>query len=386
MSCENSDILALIDYFENGTDLSSRSWDNYNYYDLWNAIENGASPPSRPVCGTFSQADVLSVTLAVLGTLTTPSEYLGSNRDFYYLYLKAIGSEDPSPTFTNYCVFQLYQVFSVDQLLLDLYPNAAAAYSVRLLSSTYSGPLVRIRNANNNLEEDFYPDTNNEISLSSETSGGTTLSSFIGSEDGFIVTWYDQSGNSGRDATQATASAQPQVISSGVLNTSNGKASLNSGYITALNANVQTGNNPYSVFNVGFINQTPLSTYSYWYINPEQNGSGTGIRSVFTNELAVRVNGAVTYTQSGATTQELLTIIYDGTIITNHNCFSNGSAVSVNTGNSSPMNLQNGSFEIGANIAPTQNASYQEVILWANNQSSNRTGIETNINDFFTIF
>lgn len=50
-----------------------------------------------------------------------------------------------------------------------------------------------------------------------------TLATFCSGTDGFVVTWYDQSGN-GRDATQATASLQPKIVSSGtVITGSNSK-------------------------------------------------------------------------------------------------------------------------------------------------------------------
>ena len=40
--------------------------------------------------------------------------------------------------------------------------------------------------------------------------------------NGFVTTWYDQSGN-GRNATQATAANQPSIVTAGVVNTVNGK-------------------------------------------------------------------------------------------------------------------------------------------------------------------
>lgn len=227
MICSNSDILALIDYFENGTDLSNNNWDNYNYYDLWNALENGASPPSRPVCGTFSQADILSVTLGVLGTLTTPSEYLGTNRDFYYLYLKAIGSEDPSPTFDNYCVYELYQVFSVGSFayLLDDVTGGILGLSNRRLYSSGNPFLNEVRRSSDNSLDDFFA-ANNEFSLNSLSSLGATLTAFAGANDGFQRTWYDQSAT-GFDGVQTTVSDQPKLLSSGVLETLNGKSAVN---------------------------------------------------------------------------------------------------------------------------------------------------------------
>jgi hypothetical protein len=43
--------------------------------------------------------------------------------------------------------------------------------------------------------------------------------------DGFVTTWYDQSGN-GRNATQTTAGQQPRIVSNGVLDISNGKPAI----------------------------------------------------------------------------------------------------------------------------------------------------------------
>ena len=40
-------------------------------------------------------------------------------------------------------------------LLLDLYPSAAAAYSVRKLSNGYSGSAIRVRRSSDNTEQDI---------------------------------------------------------------------------------------------------------------------------------------------------------------------------------------------------------------------------------------
>ena len=79
--------------------------------------------------------------------------------------------------------------------LLDDYSGAAAAYSLRLLSSTYTGYAIRVRRASDNAEQDI-GFVNNELDTS-------TLTSFCSGTNGFVKTWYDQSGN-GNDATQTT--------------------------------------------------------------------------------------------------------------------------------------------------------------------------------------
>lgn len=428
MSCGNSDILALIDYFQNGTDLSNNEWDNYNYFDLWNAIENGTTPPERTVCATFVQADIRSIVFAVLGVFTSPSDYLGENIDFYYLYLKAIGQEVVSPSFGNFCIGQLYNLFSIgltakfrqgqnfectmskvaaiasitfeqgqqlDALLsksvalqqvvfeqqqefnvdlttftglLDDYPNAAAAYSVRLLSSTYSGPLVRIRKeTGGNPEKDFYADSNNELSLSSGDGGGTTLGSWIGSNNGYIVTWYDQSG-SNNDATQSSASAQPQILSSGSLITMGGasKAAIEgstsslalttaltptnfsiihtsegSGFLADINEYIRISNYyRYNIVGNNYISSDSNALQQSLYVG---NRNGTS--------LNLRRNGS-----------EMLSSPF--TSVTN--------ALNVTT-----IFNRIGSYFVG---------KISEFIIYESNQSSNISGIETNINDYFNIY
>ena len=91
-------------------------------------------------------------------------------------------------------------------LLLNDYDGAAAAYSLRLLDKSYSGSAVRVRRASDNAEQDI-AFSNNELDTA-------TLETFASGTDAFVTTWYDQSGN-GYDATQTTASAQPQIVSGG---------------------------------------------------------------------------------------------------------------------------------------------------------------------------
>jgi len=111
-------------------------------------------------------------------------------------------------------------------ILLDLYPNAEVAYSLRLLRTDYTGALVKIRRSSDNAVKDFYPDANNELSLTSEDGSGTSLSSWIGATEwGFVRTWYDQSGN-GNNLNQTNTSQQPIIITSGVIEVSGGHPSI----------------------------------------------------------------------------------------------------------------------------------------------------------------
>jgi hypothetical protein len=109
---------------------------------------------------------------------------------------------------------------------------AALAYSVRQLSSGYTGPALRLRRTTDNQVVDVYFDGSGNISLNSQVSAagggaatGTLLSTWIGSNSATVATWYDQSGN-GYHATQATTGRQPSFISAGAINTQNGRPTL----------------------------------------------------------------------------------------------------------------------------------------------------------------
>jgi hypothetical protein len=101
--------------------------------------------------------------------------------------------------------------------LLDLYPNAAVAYSLRRLRSGYTGSAIRVRRSSDNAEQD--------IGFVDNVLDTASLLTFVGAGDGFVTTWYDQSGL-GSDATQTTAGVQPEIVLGGVLWEQNGKPAV----------------------------------------------------------------------------------------------------------------------------------------------------------------
>ena len=78
--------------------------------------------------------------------------------------------------------------FTQNTPLLDTYSGAAAAYSLRLLDSTYTGALIRVRRSSDNTELDINSNVFGELDT-------VSLAAFCGSSDGFVVKFYDQSGN-----------------------------------------------------------------------------------------------------------------------------------------------------------------------------------------------
>jgi hypothetical protein len=125
------------------------------------------------------------------------------------------------------------------QYLLDqIGTSPSVAFSLRLLKSTYTGPLVRIYVGTSYY--DVYPDaTTKNFSLSSKISAAigsssaavaaastNALSSIItaGTTNATVAIWYDQSGNG---VNVLNASALAKIITSGTINTMNGQPTIN---------------------------------------------------------------------------------------------------------------------------------------------------------------
>jgi len=103
--------------------------------------------------------------------------------------------------------------------LLDQFPGAAAAYSLRNLVGTSNPAVVRVRRDNDDAEQDF---------TAAEVSDGT-LAAWVGAgNNGFVRTWYDQSGN-GNHAQQSSSVSQPQIVASGSVIMTNSKPSIQFG-------------------------------------------------------------------------------------------------------------------------------------------------------------
>jgi hypothetical protein len=109
-------------------------------------------------------------------------------------------------------------VLNSKKYVLDLISAVvAAAYSLRRLYASYTGAAIRVRRSSDNAEKD--------IGFIGEHLDVLALLVFVGNGNGFVTTWYDQSGN-GRHATQVTAANQPQIVASGAVITEGGRPAI----------------------------------------------------------------------------------------------------------------------------------------------------------------
>jgi hypothetical protein len=267
--------------------------------------------------------------------------------------------------------------------LLDLYPNAAAAYSVRKLRTAYTGSAIRVRRSSDNAEQN--------IGFTSAFGLDTTsLSSFCSGTNGFVTTWYDQSGN-GLNVTQTTAANQPQIVSAGSVVTVNTKAAFSfDGINDFLNGGdiLKAGSNPMTTFSVVKFNNTSN-------------------QSIYAKSLLGSAAGRYALLQEGQMFS--LTSVGNagsGTMYTGQNLF-NVEIIPSSTNKIYRNNIQIASASVSASIGDSifdfeiggynntsggasnnlpLNGNTQEIIIYFSNQSSNLSAINTNINTYYAIY
>lgn len=258
--------------------------------------------------------------------------------------------------------------------LLDLYPNAAAAYSVRKLRSTYTGSAIRVRRSSDNTEQDIGFTALGELNT-------TSLTSFCGGGNGFVATWYDQSGN-GLNLTQTTAGNQPQIVSSGSVILQGTKPTLRlDGTNDFLDASGVTTGNPKSIFIPSKFDSLALSEKVIF----DSISTNQALLYKDASNLMSIGFGTFTSTTYNATTNFILySILHNGTT---SNAYVNSSTqilTNQNLGTNAFNGLRIGSVRGTASLF--YNGNIPEFVVWGSNQSSNRTGIETNINTYYGIY
>ena len=268
--------------------------------------------------------------------------------------------------------------------LLDTYSGAAAAYSAaRRLSSTYTGSLIRVRRSSDNAEQDIGYNGSNVLDEAA-------LTTFVGADNGFVTTWYDQSGNV-RNTSQTTAANQPQIVSSGSVIKELGNPAIKF-----------DGSNDF--LNGGDILDINSADWSFALVGKMATGSN---QCFFAKALAGGVPDRYYVGTLNGSTLDFGFLnstfgsignksLYFGYVIASSNrsyAYKNGSYVS--DANVSPLpgnstfDFEFGAYNDGTGAASTLaplNGNIQEAIFYNASNSTNRTGIESNINTHYSIY
>ena len=259
--------------------------------------------------------------------------------------------------------------------ILDLEP--AAAYSLRSFDSDLDPNVVNVRRSSDNATSDF---------KASEVSDGT-LVAFVGAgNDGHVTTWYDQGGTN--HATQSTAASQPLLVESGALVTQNSKPLI---YFD--------GNNDSFSIPAGLISNLDTLLVSAVLTNSDGNndyGVVLGepnnriyVPYVSSNNLSIGYHDSAVKLQDGAYSNgfQLITLSVDASTASG---FKNGQAfstVATATASNNAPTVTTNANRIGAFGSQISGSfDFSEVVIFNTDQSANRTGIEANINDTYTIY
>jgi len=260
--------------------------------------------------------------------------------------------------------------------------GATAAYSLRKLKSSAT-KAVRVREDSGNTETD--------IGFSGAILDETALLNHVGSNNGFVTKWYDQSGN-GNDASQSTASEQPQIVSGGTVVQENGQPALlfgGNGDNLSLNPQNQLRLLKSGNYHTFFTVQKPKTSPDNESIFRIEDEYAILVRSNgSTASPFYGTFGANTGTLSGGddmSNQTILSVNWDSG--TGGELFVNGSGFGFqNITDTSPKSINN--FFIGNNKsggAPF-GGTIQEVVIYESDKSNSQSQIETNINNHYSIF
>lgn len=299
-------------------------------------------------------------------------------------------------------------VWSNFSYILDLYPSAHHAYSLRKLRSAYTGFCLRVRRTTTTPSA-----TTTEVNVSFNSfytigldspityaSGASTTATNLGqfcasvvngytnpdgvntNQDILVVTWYDQSGN-GKNPTQGTAGNQPRLVELGNLELSGGKVAVrfvksNSQRLTILDTTANI-NNMSSYFVGQYVTTTgnhigyALSATNRFYL-PTSNGTSifAGYAGTANAILlqAVNINRNLYELLSPSPNNSSVVEAFANGVSKGTVAISSGASVAIWLGHANNVNFYDGEI--------------QEVIGWQSN--ANRANIESNINTYWTIY
>ena len=264
----------------------------------------------------------------------------------------------------------------------DAFGGITTYYSLRQFTEAETLNAIRVRRSSDDTEQDIGFDANGDLDTAA-------LLAFVGTggtDNGFVTTFYDQSGN-GNDANNATESEQPLVVSGGSVTQFDGINAIEfNGTSHELAASLSLSTTAFSSFSVAGTDGV----------------AGTNAQSIFGSNATAFYSQIRSYDlETRISSSPILTL--DDDIGNNPNQMQlfasiNGTSagnqyIDGTIGNRSPLDTSSsgGISETSVYIGSVNGQRYlggsiSEIIFFESDQSANRTTMETNINDHFDIY
>ena len=249
--------------------------------------------------------------------------------------------------------------------LLDDYPGAARAYSLRLLRSAYTGNCVIVRRASDNALD--------TIGFVGGVVDTATLKTFCASTDCFVRTWFDQSTNAS-NANSVTNANQPAIVTNGDIIRHDGEPTIQSQTNThRLVISSVTVASVYVVAKVDTsVGRDLILGSSSFTAALVYGGTSGGV-----NGIAV-ISNAIMSTTIENTNENLVAAYTDASTDAIYVNGSQEATGSVNTFTANSLFfLSSTSYFLG---------KAKEIIIYSTDQFSNHSGIQSNINNFYNTY
>jgi len=264
--------------------------------------------------------------------------------------------------------------------------DLVGAFAPALLVPDYTGDCMRVRRSGDNAEQD--------IGFDGQDLDRDAIASFCSPGDGFVVTWYDQSGE-GNHATQGTTANQPKIYDSADGIIEDGGAGSEKPAVSFDGINDSLINLAVSFSSVTAYTSIAIAkskTNAFQLYSSYHSTSAAQLSHSSPSHTQSRLYGdgsvgfpAFATASADTSVQHLSFASWDGTDITVTVNSNSSNTASANIGTVASSNLAISSRNVNG-VYAHYHLNVQAIIIYNADKSADRAAIETALNDYFNIY
>jgi hypothetical protein len=255
--------------------------------------------------------------------------------------------------------------------------NSYAMYGLRKVKEGYTGNCIEVRESGGDTTANIGFDAHGNLDEAA-------LLAHCGSNDGFVQTWYDQSGGTLFNLAQSGTGKQPKIVESGTINTANGKPTIKfDGTNDLVKRSIGTDDSsPHSIFFVYRLDGTVSANVGL--LSLHETADTAMIKTNSSKNIEVNFGNAITV--SNANTENTL---FQLSMITT----GSDSTLALNGRNSSTVNLGSNDLELivigreeGETDSNNSRMSCSELIIFSRAVTNQEfQEVHNNINGYYNL-